>query len=276
MGADLQPCGHAVSEIVHGSHGSHCGACERELLASTRQPPKQNGQLLAVGAEEPVDLDGLDHHHVQDALEDHDGDELPPEPSPVAARPNLGPVNDDGTPVPDGQCHGTVFDGNTREWRRCNTAFKKPGNTTLYCKRHIPKPAQMQIPESVKSALAEVLGRSAAQVEQLWVELLASKSERIRLDALKALTTAATTLASKSSGPGRGSTWPKTLAEFEAMTWDEKRGAVLGYYAMSFQACYERTGNEQAAVKAFIATHAWNPVELAMMRSAVQALPAAV
>ena len=185
-----------------------------------------------------------------------------------------GPTDANGNPLPDGRCHGAVFDRASRTYRRCNTLFRRPGSVQLYCKRHTPKPRPLELPDSVKSALAEVLGQNAGQIEQEWLSLLASKNERVRLDALKALTQATTTLASRGAPGSRGSAaWPQTHGEVQALTLNELRALMLGYYYDSLHDSLERASTDEEAIQDFLSKHGRNQVEIALLLRAVQTLP---
>jgi hypothetical protein len=124
------------------------------------------------------------------------------------------------------------------------------------------------IPLSVRRSLRDVLGGEGEQVEQVWLDALASDSERIRVDAAKVLTQAAVQLSRDGEGDSARLLIPKSVEDVELLTLSECYAALAAIYVTEMDV-YSKQHGEEEAVRLLREHHPDLEIPLALLRRVV-------
>jgi hypothetical protein len=120
------------------------------------------------------------------------------------------------------------------------------------------------IPLKIRRSLREVLGDEGEHVEQVWLDALASDSERTRVEAAKVLTQAAVQLAKSGEGNSAALLIPKRAGDVELLSLHESFAALAAMYVEEMKVLADLYGEEEA-VSRFRQNHQDIEVPLALL-----------
>jgi hypothetical protein len=124
------------------------------------------------------------------------------------------------------------------------------------------------IPLKVRRSLREVLGDEGEQVEQVWLDALASENEKIRVDAAKTLTMAVVALAKAGEGSSAALLVPKSVGDVELLNLEESFAALCAIYVMEMETLAKEYGQEEA-ISRFRKNHPDRELPLALLQRAL-------